>query len=174
MNNAHLHLVVNHLPIIFPVVGIILLLIGIFTKSDVSKRNAYLVFILGAIASIIAMLTGENAEESIEHLAGISENAINLHEESAETFAAISYFLGAISLFSLIANFKNWAFSKFLPFVTLVFALITMFFASQTGNSGGEIRHSEIKNGVAAQNGNQNENTTEKTEKTPDKDEDDD
>ena len=39
MNNAHLHLVVNHLPIIFPIVGVIILLIAIFTKSDVSAMQ---------------------------------------------------------------------------------------------------------------------------------------
>ena len=72
MNNAHLHLVVNHLPIIFPVVGVIILLIGIFTKSDVSKRNAYIVFILGAVASVAAMATGEGAEDAIENIQGVS------------------------------------------------------------------------------------------------------
>ena len=39
MNNAHLHLVVNHLPIIFPIVGVIILLIAIFTQSDVSAMQ---------------------------------------------------------------------------------------------------------------------------------------
>ena len=67
MNNTHLHLVVNHLPIIFPVVGIILLVIGIFTKTEVSKRNSYFIFILGALASIAAMATGEGAEEGVEN-----------------------------------------------------------------------------------------------------------
>ena len=39
MNNAHLHLVVNHLPIRFPIVGVIILLIAIFTQSDVSAMQ---------------------------------------------------------------------------------------------------------------------------------------
>ena len=68
MNNTHLHLVVNHLPIIFPVAGLVLLIIGIFTKTEVSKRNAYFIFILGAFASVAAMATGEGAEDGGENL----------------------------------------------------------------------------------------------------------
>ncbi|MGZ5211921.1 MAG: hypothetical protein ACXWB6_06600, partial [Kaistella sp.] len=98
MNNTHLHLVVNHLPIIFPVVGIIILLIGIFTKTEVSKRNAYITFILGALASIAAMATGEGAEEGVENLPGVAESLIKTHEEAAELFAGLSYFLGGVSM----------------------------------------------------------------------------
>jgi uncharacterized membrane protein len=166
MNNAHLHLVFNHLPIIFPIVGIIVLFIGIFIKSEVSKRNSYLIFILGAIASVAAMATGEGAEETVEKLAGISENLIKTHEEAAELFAGLSYVLGVTSLLSLIISFKNASLSKFSPFVVLIMALITLFFAQKAGNTGGEIRHSEIRNGATVQNAEQDATENEKGENT--------
>ena len=57
MNNAHLHVAVNHLPIVFPVVGVIILLIGIFTKSDVSKRNAsYYNFLLDKVMPVTILI----------------------------------------------------------------------------------------------------------------------
>lgn len=157
MNNSHLHLVVNHLPIIFPIIGIILLLIGIFAKSEITKKNSYLIFFLGAITSVIAMATGEGAEETAEHLQGISENLIHTHEESAELFAGLSYFLGAVSLVALYSSFKNYIFSKYLSYFTLIIALTTMFFAQKAGNTGGQIRHTEIRNGANVQNDDQNE-----------------
>ena len=106
MNNAHLHLVVNHWPIIFPVVGVIVLLIGIFTKSEVSKRNAYIIFILGALSSVLAMATGEGAEEAVENLPGVAESLIKTHEEAAELFAGLSYVLGGAALLSLVSSFR--------------------------------------------------------------------
>lgn len=174
MNNAHLHLVVNHLPIIFPIVGIIILFIGIFTKSETSKRNSYIIFILGAIASIIAMATGEGAEETVEHIADVSENLIKNHEESAELFAGISYVLGGFSLLALVSSFKNFSIAKFSPFVVGILAVSTLFFAQKAGNSGGEIRHTEIRSGATVQNADQgdNENTGEKAGKEEDEDED--
>jgi uncharacterized membrane protein len=160
MNNTHLHLVVNHLPIIFPVVGIILLIIGIFTKTEVSKRNAYITFILGALASIAAMATGEGAEEGVENLPGVAESLIETHEEAAELFAGLSYFLGGISTVALFASFKNYAFSKFMPFIVGAFALATLFFAQKAGTTGGEIRHTEIRSGAASQNSEGNASET--------------
>ncbi|QTY26049.1 hypothetical protein [Flavobacterium sp. CS20] len=59
MNDAHWHLVVNHLPIIFPVVGIIVLIMSLISKSEAVKRTSYLIFIIAALSSIVAMNTGE-------------------------------------------------------------------------------------------------------------------
>lgn len=147
MYELHLHLVVNHLPIIFPVVGIIILLIGIFSKSEVTKRNAYIIFILGAFTSVAAMGTGEGAEDSATKIAGLSENMIKKHEEVSEIFAALTYVLGVISLVALIASFRNSAISKYAPFVVGIFAVVALFFAQKAGTTGGEIRHTEIRTG---------------------------
>lgn len=147
MDELHLHLVVNHLPIIFPVVGIIILLIGIFSKSEITKRNAYIIFILGAFTSVAAMGTGEGAEDSATKIAGLSENMIKKHEEVSEIFAALTYVLGAISLIALIASFRNSVISKYAPFLVGVLAVVALFFAQKAGTTGGEIKHNEIRTG---------------------------
>ena len=145
MNDAHFHLVVNHLPIIFPVVGILVMLTGQLSKSEEVKRTAYMIFSLGALASIAAMTSGEGAEEVVEKLGGISENYIKTHEESAEVFALLSYILGGISLIGLWISFKQKVFSTIFSIGVLIFAVAIMYFAKQTGTTGGEIRHTEIR-----------------------------
>ncbi len=110
MNGAHWHLVVNHLPIIFPIVGVIVLITGLLAKSEAVKKTAFMIFILGALAAISAMSTGEGAEEVVEKINGVTENFIESHEETAETFAILSYILGGISLLGLWANFKQKSF----------------------------------------------------------------
>lgn len=152
MNNAHLHLVLNHLPIIFPIVGIIILLVSFYTKNEVVKRTSFFVFVLEALASVVAMATGEGAEEAVEHLPRVTENLIHKHEEAAEVFAALSYVLGAISLAGIYTSWKNLSFSKIISFVVAGLAIITLFFAQQAGNTGGQIRHSEIRSGKATLN----------------------
>lgn len=174
MNNAHLHMVVNHLPIIFPIAGIIVLLIGIFTKSEVTKRNSYFLFIIGAVACIAAMATGEGAEETVENLSGVSESLIKTHEEAAELFAGLSYVLGGASLFALIANFKEFKISNMMQFGVLAISAGSLYFAVEAGRTGGEIRHTEICSGAVIQNGEQgqngNENASENTQKEKDED----
>jgi uncharacterized membrane protein len=147
MNEAHWHLVVNHLPIIFPLVGVIVIVTGLISKSEAVKRTAFMIFIIGAFSSIAAMSTGEGAEEIVEKISGVTDDYIKSHEETAETFALLSYILGGISLLGLWASFKEKTFSGLVAVVTLVFAIVVLFFAKQTGTSGGEIRHTEIRGG---------------------------
>jgi uncharacterized membrane protein len=156
MNDAHWHLVVNHLPLIFPIVGVIIIVTGLISKSEAVKRTAFMIFIFGALAALAAMTTGEGAEEVVEKISGVTENYIESHEETAEIFAILSYILGGISLLGLWASFKQKTFSTIISIGTLVFAIVVLFFAKQTGTTGGEIRHTEIRseNSVPASESN--------------------
>lgn len=147
MNGAHWHLVVNHLPIIFPIVGVIVMITGLISKSEAVKRTAFMIFVFGALAAIAAMNTGEGAEEVVEKINGVTENFIESHEETAETFAILSYIVGGISLLGLWASFKQKTFSFLISISTLIFAFVVLFFAKQTGTTGGEVRHTEIRSG---------------------------
>ena len=149
MNQAHFHLLVNHLPIIVPIIGVVVLLSGIIFRSEIVKRVAYFVFIIGALATLPSMLSGEGAEEVAEGLPGVTENFIHEHEEAAETFALFSYILGAFALFSIWANWKRKSFSNLLSYVLLALSLVVIFLGKQTGTTGGEIRHTEIRSGNA-------------------------
>ncbi len=160
MNDAHFHLVVNHLPIIFPLVGAILLATGLISKSEAVQRTAFMIFILGGISAIVAMSSGEGAEEVVENISEVSENFIKIHEETAETFALLSYILGGLSILGLWSSFKKKTFSNVVCIIVLIFALVVLFFAKQTGTTGGEIRHTEIRNG----NNTTKDNKTEKEE----------
>lgn len=148
MNDAHWHLVVNHLPIVFPMAALIALVAGFVSKSEAVKRTAYLLFVIGALTAAAAMATGEGAEEVVENLSGVSENYIETHEEAAETFAVVSYILGGISLLALWASAKKKSFAKWVSVAVVLFAMVVLFYAKSTGTTGGEIRHSEIRVGA--------------------------
>lgn len=145
MNEAHWHLVVNHFPIIFPIVGVIVMITGILSKSNAVKRTAYMIFILGSFTTFLAMFTGDGAEDVVENINGISKNCIENHEEAAEKFALFSYIFGGISLLGLWIEFKKTNLSFMFSIVTLLFSFIVLFFGKQTGTTGGEIRHTEIR-----------------------------
>jgi uncharacterized membrane protein len=145
MNDAHFHLVINHLPIIVPIVGAIVLIIGLLFNQEVVKRVAYLLFILGAIATFPTMNSGEGAEEVVEHLPGISHDLIHEHEEKAEFFAILSYLLGVISIVALWVSWKRKKYATMTSALVLVFSIVVLFFGSQTATSGGEISHPEIR-----------------------------
>lgn len=145
MNAAHFHLVVNHLPIIFPIVGIIILLTGLTFKSDAVIRTAFLVFVLGAASSLAAMNSGEGAEDILKQMNSINVDYIERHEDAAELFAVLSYLLGGLSLIGLWASFKMQSLAKIISIAALLFAGVVIFFARDAGTTGGEISHPEIR-----------------------------
>ena len=145
MNDAHFHLVFNHFPIIVPIVGMLILIVGFFVDSDVVKRTAFGVFIFGAIMTFPAMFTGEGAEEVAEKLPGVTHDIIHEHEEKAEVFAILSYILGLLSIGALWANLKQKSFANILSIAVLLLGLVGFYLGRQVGTSGGEIRHTEIR-----------------------------
>ncbi len=145
MNQAHYHLLLNHLPLLIPFFGLLILVGGFLFRSAIVKRTAFLLFIFGAIVTIPAYLTGEEAEEVVENIHGIDEKYIKPHEEAAEIFAISSYVLGVISLLGFWANYKQKSFANILALVIIIVVIIVLFYAQQTGKTGGEIRHTEIR-----------------------------
>jgi uncharacterized membrane protein len=145
MNDAHLHLLVNHFPIIGTILGLGILITGILLKNKSVKNTAYILFIVAAIFAAFSMGTGEGAEELVEDLPSIGKQIIHEHEEIAEKFAIIMYLNGFLGLLTLYTSIKNHKLATTFSYITLVLALIAAVFAKSVGTSGGEIRHTEIR-----------------------------
>ena len=156
MNQAHLHLLFNHLPILGTLFGILILAGGFLLKNNTVKRTALGIFVLSALCAIPAYLTGEGAEEIVEGLPGVSENLMEAHEDLANIFLWMVGALGLFSLATFYADFKSKKIAATLYALTLVAAIGTMVFAQRVGSSGGEIRHTEIRSGATATVGNEN------------------
>lgn len=145
MNDAHLHLVVNHFPIIGTIFGLGILIVGILLKNSTVKNTAYLLFIVAAIFAAFIMGTGEGAEELVEDMPSIGKQIIHEHEEMAEKLALVLYALGVVSLAGLYLNIKKHARAKLVSFAAVIVGIIALILAQQTGTTGGEIRHTEIR-----------------------------
>lgn len=148
MNNAHLHLILVHLPLVLLPFGLFLFAIGEW------KRNQTLIFtglgtlLLAGALAWPAFLTGEEAEEVIEHLAGVSKDLIHDHEESAEVSIWLVSITAILALFSLITHWRLPNFKKVAAGLLLLLGLTTTFQLIATANAGGKIRHPEISDNV--------------------------
>lgn len=145
MNDAHLHMVVNHFPIIGIILGFGVLIAGIVFKNDSVKNTAYSLFIVGAIFAALSMATGEGAEEIVEDMPSVGKKIIHEHEEMAEKLAIVLYLLGVVSIAGLYTNIKKHSQAKLVSFLALTIAVIGVFLGKQTGTTGGEVRHTEIR-----------------------------
>jgi uncharacterized membrane protein len=150
MNQTHIHLLITHLPIFGSILGGLVLAHGLWTKSNQTKIAAYNLFIISAIGTIVAYLTGEGAEETVENIQGVVEATIKTHEEFA-LFALLSLIiLGVASLLGLFLTFRKSPLTRTVAFIILFISLISFILVARTGYLGGQIRHTEISIGATA------------------------
>jgi uncharacterized membrane protein len=145
MDATHLHLALAHFPIIGAIIGAALLAYGLFFKNREIQKVALATFIGMALLTIPVFLTGEEAEEAVEHLPGFSEQLIENHEELAEKAIWLMGVLGVLALVAYYAILKQLSFAKILLWITFIISLATFGVFAQVGNLGGQIRHSEIR-----------------------------
>jgi len=162
-------MIVNHFPIIGTIFGLGILISGMILKNNSVKNTAYVLFIVAAIFAAFSMGTGEGAEELVEDMPTVGKQIIHEHEEMAEKLAVVLYVLGIISLGGLILSYLKNAKATMLSYVALVVAVVGVFFAQQTGTTGGEIRHTEIRPNTIQATGEE-KNADQSIESTEEKD----
>ena len=82
MNYAHLHLLLNHFPIIGTMVGLGLFLVSFLGKNSDLRRSSYIVFAAVALISIPAFLSGFGAQLMIKG-PNVSDALLQRHQGSA-------------------------------------------------------------------------------------------
>ncbi len=144
MNGAHIHLLLNHVPVLGTFFALLLLFYGLLVKSDSVKKAALLMMIVTTLIGIPAYLSGEDAEDILRPVSGVNKEAIEVHEEMAETAFWIMLLSGITALITILYTGKSKVIST--PLIGLNLILITVVFImmARTGYSGGEIRHNEI------------------------------
>ena len=148
MNEVHIHLLLNHAPVMGTAFGALLLFYGLFKNSKSVIEASMLAFIITALFTIPVFLTGEPAEESIENIPGILKSAIETHEENAEVAFWLMEALGVFSILTFIMKVKENKMANSFTKAALVFSLVIFGFMAKVANEGGKIRHSEISNGA--------------------------
>jgi len=150
MNQAHLHLLFNHFPVIGTILCLLLLLFALMRKSDELKRASLGGLVLISLLTIPAFLTGEPAEELVENLPGVSHALIEAHEKAALVAFIALGITGALALVGLIWFRNRTTLPTWLIAAALLLTSVSVGLMARTGNLGGEIRHTEIRTGAAA------------------------
>ncbi|MBK8464245.1 MAG: hypothetical protein IPL32_00300 [Chloracidobacterium sp.] len=170
MDLLHVHLLLNHFPVIGTIIGIALLLFGFVSKSDLLKRASLAMFFVLALLTIAVFLTGEPAEERVEKSAGVSKVLMEEHEEAALPALIGMEVTGCIALIGLFVSFRKSKFANIGFAAAMVLSIVTFGLMARTANLGGQIRHAEIRSGTAGP-GNENPAAT-KSKKDDDDDKD--
>ena len=145
MNEAHLHLMLNHAPILGSLFGAVLLLSAVLRRNDVLIRAGLLTLVVAAALAIPTNLTGEGAEKVVQHLPGVSQDLIERHSAAADLALWALEATAVLALSSLLLMRRRPTTSTLLTHLTVVGALVSFGLMARAGNLGGQIMHPETR-----------------------------
>jgi uncharacterized membrane protein len=145
MDFPHLHMLLNHFPIIGTIFGAALFVLSFFVKADDLRRGSLIVFVAMALLTIPAFMTGVGAHEKIVNSPGISNGLIQRHEGAAELAIWFMEITGILSMIALWQSAHRAQPAVWPAVAILIFSIVTVGLMARTGNTGGEIRHVEVR-----------------------------
>jgi uncharacterized membrane protein len=149
VNYAHLHLLLNHFPIIGSIIGLGLFLVSFVGKNQDLRRASYITFAGIALITIPAFISGFGAQQMING-PGVSDALIRRHESSALLSMWFMVITGALALVGLWQAQRSGQPPRGNVAAVLLFSVLSVILIARTSNTGGDIRHPEDVTGKAA------------------------
>jgi len=154
MDPQLLHLRLNHVPVVSVLWVLPFLIVALVRPSKSLLLRAHAFAIVLALVTTLAYVTGDGAEEKIEHLPGVVENAIEAHQDAALIAFVISLIAGAIGLWGVWAACTNrMGMAKTLCWVVTIVVAFETGALFNTAHRGGLIHRPELYHGGASQTG---------------------
>ena len=151
MNFAHLHLLLNHFPIIGTILGFGLFgasFLGDGRQTDL-RRSGLIVFAVTAFVTIPAFVSGIGAQQMLAGDPGVSA-VIERHEGSALLTLWVVEITGALALIGMWQSHVRAHPARSNLVAILLCSIVSMGLLARTGNTGGDIRHPEVGRGQNA------------------------
>lgn len=143
MNPAHVHLILNHLPLWGTIFGIFLLALAHARGSMEVARAGLAILIVTGLATILVFFSGHGAEEIVEKLPGTDEPTLEAHEE-AGVFSLVGTSLVMLASIAALVVFRGRALARWALGSIVGLALVSVVTTAWVSNLGGKIRHPEI------------------------------
>jgi hypothetical protein len=148
---AHLHLAINHVPIIGVAVACFSVLIGIVFHSRGALASGLVAVLLCVGTMPFIMQTGEAARESFVDgsidpgMDAAGNAAFKEHAHRAATTAPVVYAVGILALLALLFLIKFPRQAAWIAWGVLLGSAISISLSVWTAEAGGRIRHSEFR-----------------------------
>lgn len=149
MSGVHLHLLVNHAPILGAYFAVLLLLASYRWAPDTLARTALVVLVGVALAAAASNYSGEAAEDAVRRLPGVQRAIVHDHEEMGEWAFRAAVLVGIAAIVAL-ARTRRTVLPGGVRAGFTVAAIVVGGFMGYVGLLGGRIRHTEVRPGATA------------------------
>jgi hypothetical protein len=149
MSGVHVHLLVNHAPILGAIFALALLVASFLWAPDALRRTALVVLVGVGLAGAAANFSGEPAEDAIRGFPGVQRALIHEHEEMGELSFYTAAALGVLALGALL-RWRRVPVPPVAALGALAGAAVVSGMMAYTGLLGGRVRHNEVRTDATA------------------------
>lgn len=145
MNLAHVHIVLNHIPSLGSVAGLLLLAFGIYKKDEAVKQFGYSVLVLISMAVLPTYITGAESQRMVEKNTWFSAGVFQMHQNAAMITLLTMTAAGMFAWFGLWEIRRHGKSSSLTTGATLLSTIAASASILITASIGGKISHLEIR-----------------------------
>jgi hypothetical protein len=145
MSAAHLHLALNHIPVLGTLLGATVLAYGLGRGYEAVQRVGLVLLVVAGGGALAVYWTGGAAEEVVEGLAGVSHEAIEAHEAWGWYALLTGIGSGGAAFVALIVRSMGRRVTPWGHVVVLGLALLSSGAMMYTANLGGQVHHPELR-----------------------------
>ena len=143
MNYPHLHLMINHRPVVGAIIALLLLGWSLVTRRREFIRVGLFVTLLVGLSAYPAFLTGDEASEQLEDVQGFDNDLVEEHEEAADFALWALLGTAAIAALGLWTSRKGREVPRWAGAAAMAGLIFSTAVVGRTALLGGEIRHPE-------------------------------
>jgi hypothetical protein len=145
MNLAHVHIILNHVPSLGSIAGLLLLAAGIYKKDEGIKQFAYGVLVLITMAVLPTYISGAEAQRIVNKNPSFSAGMVQLHQNAAMITLVLMTAAGMFAWFGLWEYRRHARSGSITTMATLISTMGAVASVLITASIGGKISHIEIR-----------------------------
>jgi uncharacterized membrane protein len=145
LNAAHLHLMLNHIPILGSIFITVLFIIALIYRNVFLQKVSLWSLAVVALFTAATYITGDKSQDLVQNLPGVSDTMLHLHEQAAKIGLLLMFVTGIIALGGAFFYRHKPKLPRFLLTVVLVILLLNSGVFTYIGFLGGQILHAEIR-----------------------------
>jgi len=150
MNLAHVHIVLNHVPSLGSIAGLLLLAAGIYKKDEALKQFACRLLVLITMAVLPTYVSGAEAQRIVDKNPSYSAGMVQLHQNAAMITLLAMTGAGMFAWFGLWEYRRQGKSGSLTTMATLIFTMAAVASVLVTADIGGKIRHLETREAADA------------------------
>ena len=149
-NVAHLHIAINHFPVILAPVALVMVAVAMWRRSEPVLRSGIVVAWAAGVFALASFLTGDPAADLVMHVEKAQEKTLDQiveeHEEAAKWALGGTVLLAAAGVWA----WRRRGLGREVTVSLLVLSAVTSAMLARTALIGGEIRHPEARGGFVS------------------------